>query len=410
MIRPARRAWAPALLLALCLWLLALPVWAASLEVAGRVLGPDGQGLAGAIISDGLGLTKSDAAGAFHLESQTGRVVALTAPAGLTPAGPWWWPAEQAAQVAARLTPAPAGQEPRVVLLSDPHLMDADFPTHGFPPPPGGSELPLRVWQRVAGQVTALHPALTVVAGDLCMDADQGDEPHAEGQMRLAARALGLLPAPARALPGNHDVRYHDGQEVSTVDTSLWLRHQGPTRHLYLLKGMAWIFIDNLGRGQAPSGKPRSLGRTPDEALAWLGAVLAALPPEMPLVLVSHYPLASPVVGNNPLHGGALVKAGGETGLALRDVDQAGPRIMALLKGRPLLALISGHEHCFHQSLLGLRGGPVQLTGLPAVCGRWWLGDRTWGPVSFPPGYLVMTLENAPAGPRLESRFVEVQF
>lgn len=406
----SRRGRAPALLLLLVLWLAALPLWAAQAEVAGRVLGPDGKGVAGAIISDGLALTKSDAGGAFHLASQAGRVVAITAPAGMAPAGSWWWPAEDAAQVEAYLAPARTGLEPSVALLSDPHLMDTQFPTEGYPAPPGGWDLATRVWERVAGQVTALKPALTVVAGDLCMDADQGGQPHAEGQMQLAARSLAMLPAPARALPGNHDVRYHDGQNGSKVDASLWRRHLGPTRHLFLLKGMAWIFLDNPGRGQSPTGKPRSLGQTPPEALAWLKAVLEALPRETPLVLVSHFPLASPVAGANPLYPGALVKAPGESGAALRDTDQAAPQILGLLQGRQVLALVSGHEHAFHQSLMGLRGGLWQLTGLPAVCGRWWLGDRPWGPVAFPPGYVVMTLKSTPGGPRLESRFVEVRF
>jgi hypothetical protein len=410
MRRLPAKLWTPALLLALTLWLLALPLWAASVNVAGRVLGPDGQGVAGALVSDGVAVTKSDATGAFRLASQGGRVVAVTAPALFTPSGRWWWPAEEAAQVEAYLNAVHGALEPQVALLSDPHLVDSHFPTEGFPAPPGGWDLPTRVWERVASQVTGLKPALTVVAGDLCMDADKGDEAHAEGQMKLAAKSLGLLPAPARALPGNHDVRYHDGQNASTVDASLWRRHLGPTRHVHVLKGMAWIFIDNPGRGQGASGQPRSLGHTPPEAIAWLKAVLDILPKELPLVLVSHYPLASPVVGANPIYEGGLVKAPGASGMAQRDSDQAAPEIMGLLKGRTMLAFISGHEHAFHQSLMALRHGLWQFTGLPAVCGKWWLGDRTWGPVAFPPGYLLVALKNTPAGPRLESRFMEVRF
>lgn len=411
MRRGARGPWPLAVLAALILCLLALPLWAASVNVAGRVLGPDGQGLAGALVSDGAAITKSDATGAFRLASQAGRVVAVTAPVGYSTSGRWWWPAAEAGQVEAYLVAAAhAGLEPSVALISDPHLMNAHFPTVNYPPPPGGWDLPMKVWDRVAGQVKAARPVLTVVAGDLCMDADQGDAAHAEGQMKLSAQALALLPPPARALPGNHDVRYGDSQAGPTVDYGQWHQHLGPSRHLYLLKGMAWIMLDNTGRGQAPTGKPRSLGRTPPEALAWLGAVLAALPKDLPLVLVSHYPLASPLVGANPFYDGALVKTPGEPGLGLRDTDQSAREIFALLKGRPVLAFISGHEHVFHQSLLPTRAGLWQFTGLPALCGKWWLGDRDWGPLAFPAGYVLMTLKSTPAGPRLESRFVEVRF
>ncbi|MBI4800697.1 MAG: metallophosphoesterase [Desulfarculus sp.] len=411
MRRHARGPWPLALLAALVLWLIALPLWAGPLQVSGRVLGPDGQGLAGAIVSDGTGVTKSDASGAFALASQGGRVVGVTAPVGYSTSGRWWWPAEQAQQVEAYLVAAAhAGLEPQVALISDPHLMNAQFPTVNYPPPPGGWDLPMKVWDRVAGQVKSAKPVLTVVAGDLCMDADQGQPDHAEGQMKLSAQALALLPSPARALPGNHDVRYGDGQAGPTVDYGLWHQHLGPSRHLYLLKGMAWVFLDNTGRGQGTTGKPRSLGRTPPEGVAWLKAVLEALPKDLPLALVTHYPLASPVAGVNPLHGGALVKAGGEAGAALRDTDQAAPEILALLKGRPVLAFISGHEHAFHQTLLPTRSGLWQFTGLPALCGKWWLGDRDWGPLAFPAGYVLMALKSTPAGPRLESRFVEVRF
>ena len=404
------RSWPLTICAALLLGLWTACAWAGPVNVAGKVLGPDGQGVPGALLSDGVAVAVSDAQGAFHLASQGGRVVSLSAPAGFTASGHWWWPAEQASQLETYLTAAHVDLEPQVALLSDPHLMNAQFPTEKYPPPSGGYDLPLRVWSQVAQQVKAAHPALTIVAGDLCMDGDEGDAAHAEGQMRLAAQAMDMLPAPARALPGNHDVRYHDGQAGSSVDYSLWFNHLGPVRHVYLFKNMAWIFMDNTGRGQGSGGQPRSLGRTPPEALAWLGAVLEALPKTLPVALVTHYPLASPVAGVNPLYGGALVKAGGESGAALRDTDQAASEVMALFKDRHVLALVHGHEHAFHQTILGLRQGGWQLCGLPAICGKWWMGDRSWGPVAFPAGYVTMTLKSGLGGAHLETRFMEVKY
>ena len=134
------------------------------------------------------------------------------------------------------------------------------------------------------------------------------------------------------------------------------------------------------------------------------------LPKNLPVALVTHYPLASPVAGANPLYDGALVKAGGESGAALRDTDQSAAEVMALLKSRPVLALVHGHEHAFHQSLLLLRNGPWQFCGLPAICGKWWMGDRTWGPVAFPAGYVTMTLKSGLGGAHLEPRFQEVRY
>ena len=263
MRRSVHRSWPLAVCAALLLGMWTACAWAGPVNVAGKVLGPDGKGVPGGLVSDGVAVTLSDAQGAFHLASQGGRVVSLSAPAGLVDSEHWWWPVEQASQLEAYLTAAHADLEPQVALLSDPHLMNAQFPTEKYPPPPGGYDLPLRVWSRVAEQVKAAHPALTIVAGDLCMDADEGSEAHAKGQMKLAAQAMDMLPTPARALPGNHDVRYHDGQGGSSVDYGLWHKHLGPVRHVYLFKGMAWIFMDNPAAAKAPAASPAPWGARP---------------------------------------------------------------------------------------------------------------------------------------------------
>lgn len=392
-------------------WLLLLaPLPALALTASGLVLGPDGQPLAGALVSDGRQVVASAPDGRFQLDTEPERVVSLCAPPGYAPPDRWWWPASEAAGLELRLAAAPHQPRHEVALLSDPHLMDAQAPTLHYPPPPGGWELPFKTWQRIADDLAARKPDLTLVTGDLCMDGDQGDPAHTQAQMALAARAMALLPAPARALPGNHDARYQDDSTPPAVDLAIWRQHLGPARQVLFLGGAAWLFWDNLGRGLDSRGRPRSLGQTPEEALAWLKAALAEIPREMPLVLAAHYPPVSPLVGGNPLGRHQLVKADSKSGLGLRDVDQSLARIVTLLQGRQLLAWIHGHEHAAHESILHLRQGSWHILGLPAVCGRWWLGDRDFGEVAFPPGYVMLTLATTPQGPRLESRLVEVKF
>ncbi len=408
--RGARRGLAGlALLLILCLG--ALPLWAGPLNLAGRVLGPDGAVVAGAILSDGVDLTATDAQGNFRLASEEGRVLTLTAPAGWVVQGRWWWPTDQAEALRAQLRPVPTGGPARVALLSDPHLMSAQAPTQDFPAPPGGLDLPMKVWERVAGQLRQTAPDLCIVTGDLCMDGEKGGPEHLEAQLALAGRALAMLPQPARALPGNHDARYVGEGAVQSVDLGPWRSQLGPARQVYLLGGAAWLLLDNLGAGQDGQGKHhRALGQTSPQTLAWLERALKLLPAETPLVLLSHYPLISPLSGANPLRDHDLVKTGDKDGLALRNVDQAAGRLVAMLKDRRVLALVNGHEHAHQQSILHLRGGDRLFLGLPAVCGRWWLGDRGWGELSFPPGYLVLTLSPGADGPEFSCRFVEVRF
>lgn len=390
--------------------LLLAPLPALALGASGLVLGPDGQPLAGALISDGHQVVASAPDGRFRLETEPDRVVSFCAPPGYAPPQRWWWPAREAAGLELKLAPAPVKPRYQVALLSDPHLMDAQAPTLKYPAPPGGWDLPLKTWRRLAAALAEQQPDLSLVTGDLCMDGDKGGPEHTQAQMALVAQALALLPAPARALPGNHDVRYQDEASPPAVDLSIWRQHLGPARQVLFLGGAAWLFWDNLGRGLDHKGKPRSLGQTPPEALAWLEAALAQIPRQTPLVLAAHYPPASTLVGTNPLPEHQLVKAESRTGLGLRDVDQSLVRIVPLLKDRRLLLWIHGHEHAPHESILHLRQGPWHILGLPAVCGRYWIGDRDFGEVAFAPGYLMLNLTPTPQGLNLESHLVEVKF
>ncbi|MBU1276135.1 MAG: metallophosphoesterase [Proteobacteria bacterium] len=355
-----------------------------ALTVQGRVVDAQGRPLAGAYLSDGVGIVATGPDGAFGLESQNGRVVALTAPPGHSAGLRWWWPAAEAARVGVfRLGAAPP-QTPdrlRLVVVSDPHLYDAEAaPAWSGKLDPA---VPMREWQRAAANMAAFGPSLVLALGDLAMDADHGGPEHARAQMALAARAAAMLPAPWRATPGNHDVRYTGGR----VDSSLWREFLGPRRSLTFLGPVAVVLLDNPGLSTRPDGKPRTCGVLPDEALAWLKALLAMLPQDTPLLVGSHYPLASPLVGISPLRQGSLVRGPGPTGLALRDADQNAVQAMTLLAARPLVALVSGHLHAYNRSVLKGRA-TLRLWGAPALCGRWWQGDMDYGPLSFPPAYL----------------------
>ncbi len=395
----------PALLAgALLLLFAALPAWA--LTVQGRVLDQAGRPLAGAYLSDGVAMVVSGPDGAYSLETSEERLVALTAPPGYATGARWWWPAGQAARLGQlRLAAAPLKDpaHPRLVVLSDPHLYDA-----AAAPAWAGKldpSVPLRTWRAVAGQVTTIKPDLTLLLGDLAMNADRGDTAYARSQLSLAARAAAQLSAPWRACPGNHDVRYGEGR----VDRSLWRELLGPTRSLSFLGPVAVILLDNPGLSTLASGKPRPCGILPEEALTWLRAVAALLPPDTPIIVGSHYPLASPLVGAGPLGKGALVKAPSPAGLALRSLDQNGFQALRLLAGHPLVALLSGHLHAANQAALLGRDLSLSLWGAPALCGRWWQGDLRHGPVAFPPAYLRGKLARGERGWSLELSQVIIQ-
>lgn len=395
----------------LCIFLITLvlswPIAAQALTVSGQVLDQTGQGVAGAIISDEINAVASGADGGFKLATKPGRVVSFTAPAGYTAPAKWWWPSERAAEakLSLALEARQTSAAPLVALLADPHLFDEQSDSANYPLRAEAAQVPLKTWRRVAGELKELSPALTIVAGDLCFDADMGDELHAKTQLAMAARAMSDLPAPARALPGNHDVRYSGGK----VDTTLWRRALGPARQVFLLPGAAFILLDNVGLAQKVEAKHTLCGKLPDEALTWLHRILPLLPNEYELYVVSHYPPATPIAGSNPLHGGSLVRSQLNKDLALRDADQSFRMVAKLLLDRNLAAFIHGHEHAGHTTTILARQS-FQVIGLPALCGGWWQGDRKWGPYKFPPAYALLRLKSAPQGPAPELKIIEVKY
>ena len=391
------------------LWALLLIYLAAgparAMVVAGAARDAMGQPVAKVLVSDGERIVASGPDGAYRLETRPELVVAFTAPPGHRIMGKWWLPAAQAAKLAGpRLEPAPPlyGRA-KLAVISDPHLYVAALEP-AWAPGRVDPRVPWRVWQDTMAYLKRTRPSLTLFPGDVAMEAEKGDMARGRDYMELAARAVSLVPTPWRAAPGNHDVRYAGGK----VSLSLWRRFMGPARGVYFLGPVAVILLDNVGAVQAKGNKTRSCGRTSPAALAWLKALLALLPPDTPLLLASHYPLLSPLAGVNPLLPHAIVPAPGATGLALTDVDQSAVSLAAMLKERPLVGMISGHQHAWFNQVLLASPRPWHLVGAPALCGRWWQGDMAYGPLRFQPGFLEGQLSEQGGQWRLQLRMVRV--
>lgn len=387
----------------LLLGLLAAPAWA--LDISGQVLGPGDKPVAGALVSDEINLTLTSRDGRFSLASAPGRVLSVAAPQGYTTAGRWWLPTDQVPKTVRFLLAAarPLGNRISLAIVSDPHLYDKQFP------PIAGHwwkkvdpALPMRAWSAAAQRIKKQNPDLVVTSGDLCMDANAGDEAHAQGQFALAVKATKMLPAPWRGAPGNHDVRYGKGKAFR----KLWRQHFGPARQVYFLGPLAFIFLDNPGMGKELGGQPKDDGRLPQDALDWLAAALKLIPEKTPLVLVSHYPLASPLAGANPLYKSDVVVSRDQAGVALRNTDQRAADILDLVRSRPLVGVIAGHQHALYQARLYTTPRPLNLLGAPALCGYWWQGYMKRGNSRYAPGYLEAWLNEDEDGWHLTARLV----
>ncbi len=382
----SKRRFLPATIFALILIFASSALAGDPLSITGQVVDNLGNPLGGLTVSDEFAVAQSGADGKFSLKTESGRIVWFAAPDGYAMPDKWWMTAGEAAKAPhqIKLEQSEIKLPVRIALIADPHLFDyATLPDY-YKIDEQASEKPLRAWEDMARKVKYSHPRLTIILGDLCNEVDKGSEERAESQMKLGAQAAALLPKPWRAIPGNHDVRYDQGE----VDYSLWRKYMGPMRHIYKTAGVAFIMLDNVTLGQRPGGKPKNCGGMSESSLQWLQDILATLPPEMPVILCTHFPLASAVTGANPLHKSSLVVAETPPGFALRDVDQNAAKAFEMLMERNICALVSGHEHAFHHGWLNPAKGPLQLVAAPALCGAWWSGNRQWGPMQFNQGWL----------------------
>jgi Icc protein len=171
---------------------------------------------------------------------------------------------------------------------------------------------------------------------------------------------------------GNHDIWGWDRTRSGTTSAEpgwgkgLIREIFGIERCYYSFNRAGWHFIvlDSVHPAPRPSGY---IGKLDDEQFDWLQADLAAVSPDVPILVMSHIPILSVTgyfCGNNEKTGDWHVRS------ELMHIDAR--RIVDLFARHPNVKLcIAGHMHmtdrCEYQSVTYLCTG--------AVCGRWWQGN-----------------------------------
>jgi 3',5'-cyclic AMP phosphodiesterase CpdA len=200
----------------------------------------------------------------------------------------------------------------RIIQLSDPHL-SATRPFHQDN------------WEQVLEALAADPPDLIIVTGDVVLS-----DPDEEDDHGFARRQLDRLPGPWRVLPGNHDIGDNlvSGAMAKRVDAQRlrrWHRHFGEDRWSLTLDG--WLLLGiNAQILNAPGLAAEA------EQAAWLEAVLAKADPTAPVALFLHKPL--------------FMDHPSETAMDQSSLDlEARNGVMAMLAGRDLRLVASGHKH-----------------------------------------------------------------
>lgn len=200
----------------------------------------------------------------------------------------------------------------RIVQLSDPHL-SAAWPFHQDN------------WDQVVEALAADPPDLIVVTGDVVLS-----DPDEEDDHRFAREQLNRLPAPWHVLPGNHDIGDNIvsgamAKRVDAVRLARWRRHFGEDRWAITRDG--WVLLGvNAQILNAPGLAAEA------EQQAWVRAVLADADPGAPMALFLHKPLFMDHPSETMMDQSSLE-------LTARN------GLMAMLEGRDLRLVASGHKH-----------------------------------------------------------------
>ena len=378
--------------------------------VTGRVteIAPDASSnsmpLPGVLVSNGREVTRTDAAGLFHLPLEPGQTIFAIKPTGF---GPKIDPVTKLAAIAhvhdPEGTPAdlafryhgmPAtGAMPQTLEFQFSRAAEPDaFDVLLFTDPQPESTVEVEfIRDDVVAGLIGSKAAFGITCGDLMFDD--------LSMYRRYNRIIGAIGIPWWNIPGNHDLDYEAPDAKRSRDT--WKRVFGATYYAFEYGKALFVMLDNveyLGAGSTKPGGDHGLyrGFVPEDQLTFVRNLLAATSPDRLVVLCLHIPLTTYLDPKDP---------------AQNTTNAAD--LLALLGDRPSVSF-AGHTHSTEHHYLGKEAGyqgraPHHHHVLTAVSGSWWSGPRDHRGIACadsydgsPNGHHVLSI----AGVRTTTRFV----
>ena len=296
---------------------------------ANGVADPGEPGLPGVVVSDGVELAVTDAAGAYRLPSSTARTVFVVTPGDRALSSRFYRP--RAAAVDFALAPAAPAAEWRFAHLSDTHVE------------PRNAERTRRAFRlaRERGAEVAL------VSGDLVRDSLRVDEATARGYFDLYASLAAGSPVPVRSVVGNHDV-FGIERHLSLVPATnphfgkaMYEETLGPRFYAFNRGRVHFVVLDTIGVDDL-----WYYGYLDPEQLAWIRKDLEHVPAGGTVVTVCHIPLrtASLSTGFETEGPGRTLQTVNKV-TSFRHVVRNVPDLQELLKGYRWTLALQGHMH-----------------------------------------------------------------
>lgn len=304
---------------------------------ADGTMGADECGVEGVVVSDGVTVVQTDAAGGYELAAaEDARFVYVGTPSGTRSSGTWYAALGSGTRFDFPLQPVSEDGALVFVQLSDIH----------YAPTPEEFALGLRdrtmvvlpdpVLSTVRQEVEAVDVDFVLVAGDIAADSKYPEPDVVDRWMCMMADYFAQYSAPVYALVGNHDVIRDEA-----IGKTIYENYFGPTHYSFDMKGVHCVVLDT----QELIGTRLVYGMD-ETQLGWLAADLATVKEDTPILVFCHEPTYSWVES---------------------DVNAA---TLQLLEQYGITALLNGHWH----TNVVLREEPFYELTSGAVCGAWWEG------------------------------------
>jgi len=353
---------------------------------------PGEKGVSGILVTNGEDFTRTDAEGNFQLPSSRAINIWLSPPPGYQPMGSFFLPIEPSvAEYNFGLSPSKAGKREsvRVAFTSDLHLTD----NPSFSPK----------LEMVIEAIRSSQPKVVFILGDLNNEANRAEPLLAEKIFKQVNHFREKLLVPTYCALGNHDPFGWSPEEYDPLDHPLFGKLMfekliGPRFYSLNIAGFHLVVLDVIGGKRLPHGW-EYFGWLDEKQQKWLQEDLSPLPPETPLIILTHIPLLSSAPSIHraflpQIHASKLEHQGYQVGGSyVANLDQWFPR----LKRFKDITFISGHFHLLEEGTLKGREKILRFYSCGALCGKLWQGDNDlftpYLNISFPPGFLLLTLQ-----------------
>ena len=311
-------------------------------------------GIEGVVVSDQVHVVTTDREGHYSLSARGYGLVFVSQPDGYASVGPFWRQAD-AAGTDFGLTTRQTSSTFTFVHASDTHV----------------SEASVERLRRLRQMVDSLQPAFVLITGDLVRDALRVSEQEARGYYELLERELERFTVPVFTVPGNHE-KFGIERHLSLVAPThplygnrMYRHYRGPNYYSFTWGGVHFLGLDTVDYDDL-----RYHGHVDELQVEWIRTDVAALPPEMPVVIFNHIPF----IGGGEVRGG-LAEGGAAPSIIridgrsyFRHLVYNHRAVLGPLQGR-LELVLQGHIHMREVLKYQTQGGEQRLITAAAVVG-----------------------------------------